>query len=131
MIKALLGCWLIMCMPWVFAKELIGWHWYNEAHIKQQLDSQQLQATFAQLSPVAQLKVLQQATNSLRDKAILSGKVSDITAYKQAQDFWMQKATAFTMGWEQMLLAHPKLDYSLQYTHENALLPIKQQKLPT
>ena len=108
---------------------LIGWHWYNEPvkkPIKKQRDDALMKA-FDQLSPLQQLKILQMATNNLRAKAVLTGKVRDIAAYKQAQDFWVSRATQFTVGWEKMLLSHPEFNYSLQFSHENALAPMMQR----
>ena len=110
-------------------KALVGWHWYNEPvkkQIKKRRDDTLIKA-FNQLSPLQQLKILQMATNNLRAKAVLTGKVSDIATYKQAQDFWVSRATQFTVGWEKMLLAHPELNYGLQFSHENALAPIMQR----
>ena len=110
-------------------KSLIGWHWYNEPvkkQIKKRRDNTVIKA-FDQLSPLQQLKILQMATNNLKAKAVLSGNTNDITAYKQAQDFWVHRATRFTVGWEQMLLQHPGLDYSLNFSHENALAPMMQR----
>ena len=108
---------------------IIGWHWYNEPHDdkKQRHKTDPLIRLFQQLTPLQQLKLLQMATDNLRARAVLSGRVSDITAYKKAQDFWVSRATRFTVGWEYMLLAHPELNYSLSYSHENALAPIMQR----
>lgn len=110
--------------------DVVGWHWYNEP-VKTKIKKHKADAfikAFNQLPPSQQLTLLQIATNNLRDKAVLSGKVSDITAYKKAQDFWMTKATRFTVGWEKMLLQHPELNYSLMHSHENALAPIMQRE---
>lgn len=109
----------------------VGWHWYNETPIqkekKENKKDNPLYKAFLNLSPSQQLKILQHATTELRDKAILTGNVNDIANYKRAQDLWVSKATAFTVGWQKMLLDHPELNYSLQYSHENALAPIMQQ----
>ena len=115
---------LILCLyPLWGSADVVGWHWYNQPDpvVQHKLK------VFNALDPERQLKVLQQATNRLKDQAVLTGKVSDITAYKQAQDFWMKKATQFTVSWERMLLMHPELNYALQHSHENALAPIDQQ----
>lgn len=113
---------------------VVGWHWYNEQPIektqkkknKKELD--QLYQKFQALPAREQLKILQRATDELKDKAILTGNVNDIANYKRAQDFWVSKATMFTVGWEHMLLEHPELNYSLQHPHENALAPVMQQQ---
>jgi len=112
------------------SNQVIGWHWYNQPTIlkrKQNKKYDRLYHQFQSLSASKQLRILQAATIELRDKAVLSGKVSDIKNYKRAQDMWVDKATNFTVGWERMLLANPSLNYALKYSHENALAPVMQQ----
>lgn len=110
--------------------DVVGWHWYNVPFTLKNKKKQDalLLRDFNRLTPIEQLKILQTATTSLKDRAVLSGKVSDIAAYKKAQDFWMTKATHFTVGWEKMLLQHPELNYALMHSHENALAPILQRE---
>lgn len=133
------------------APTVVGWHWYNEPPKEKKADksladeaaektgkphpikkaktvsAQAWIAQFHQLPPLQQLKLLQAVTTERRVKAVLSGRVEDIAAYKAAQDFWVRRATAFTVGWEQMLLRYPHLDYSLTYSHQNFLAPLMQQ----
>lgn len=110
----------------------VGWHWYNEQIVKKpdksKKDKNKTYQVFLQLSPSEQLKILQHVTEELRDKAVLTGNVSDIANYKRAQDMWVAKATKFTVGWQRMLLENPSLNYALQYSHENALAPIMQNQ---
>ena len=113
-------------------QSVVGWHWYNEKSVIKKSDHHQknadlLYVQFQKLPYHEQLKILQQATEELKDKAVLTGNVSDIAAYKRAQDMWVTKATLFTVGWQHMLLENPNLNYSLQYSHENAMAPIMQQ----
>ncbi|OGT33744.1 MAG: hypothetical protein A3C44_04555 [Gammaproteobacteria bacterium RIFCSPHIGHO2_02_FULL_39_13] len=111
---------------------VVGWHWYNEQPVQKKKDDKKqlniLYKQFQALSSSEQLKILQIATDELKDKAVLTGNVNDIANYKRAQDFWVSKATMFTIGWERMLLEYPELNYSLQYPHENALAPEMQQQ---
>lgn len=110
--------------------DVVGWHWYNEPveHPIQKPTPHRLLHYYQKLSPTQQLNVLRQATNRLKDKAILSGKVADIAAYKRAQDFWVRRATQFTIGWERMLLHYPALNYALRFSHENGLAAIAQRQ---
>lgn len=112
--------------------EVVGWHWYNqpvrEIAVKKKR-SESLMQSFNQLSPLQQLNLLKAVTRNRQVKAVLSGKVNDIAAYKAAQDFWVRRATAFTMGWEKMLLRYPSLDYSLHYSHSNMQVPLMQRSL--
>lgn len=112
----------------------VGWHWYNEKPFQKNKHKSKIQKPdvlyqeFLQLPSDQQLKILQTATTELKDKAVLTGNVADIANYKRAQDFWVSKATLFTVGWEKMLLENPNLDYSLKHSHENVLAPVMQQK---
>jgi conjugal transfer pilus assembly protein TraF len=108
------------------SNNVVGWHWYN-IPTKQTKRDDLLVSDFNKLPPAQQLKILQNVTVQMRDKAVLSGKVSDITNYKRIQDFWTKKATLFTVGWEKMLLNNPNLNYSLSHPHENALSSIVEQ----
>lgn len=119
-----------LCIPAAYSanyKDIIGWHWYNELHEQKPIKPKAKSKPFDKLSSLQQLKALQKVTNELKAKAILSGNVSDIAAYKAVQDFWLKKATRFTVGWEQMLLLYPELNYALKYSHENAMASIMQQ----
>ena len=134
---------LLITLPLIFllissqlmadSQSAVGWHWYNETapleknKNNKKNDANKLYETFENLTPSEKLKILQQATTELRDKAVLSGNVNDIANYKRAQDMWVKKATKFTVGWQRMLLENPNLNYSLQYSHENALAPVMQQ----
>lgn len=118
--------------------EVVGWHWYNEPlktnslGKKKKLQSAQtmtdknLLKKFHRLTPIQQLKILQAVTLNRRVKAVLSGNVDDIASYKLAQDFWVQRASIFTVGWEKMLLRYPERDYSLVYPNSNLLASTQQ-----
>lgn len=122
---------LIPTLSWGYG-DIIGWHWYNEPiQIKKKKDKKQdqrLVQAFQSLPAEGQLKILQMATRELKAKAILTGKVSDIASYKRAQDFWVQKASDFSVGWEKMLLLNPSLDYSIKHTHENGFIDLSLKK---
>lgn len=118
----------IICLTLIISishasNNIVGWHWYN---LPDKRTKNPLLKKFNQMSANEQLKILQKVTNNLKDKAILSGRVKDIAAYKAAQDFWVHKASMFTVGWEQMLVSNPSLDYSLSHPTANSITPIYQ-----
>ncbi len=39
--------------------------------------------------------------------------------YFRLQNYWTQQAGLFTMSAKKAMLAHPELDYNLQYSHYN------------
>ena len=129
MVKILIIFIMVLTSISTASADVIGWHWYNEPVLVKNKKKDPLMHVFNQLTPMQQLSILQMATKQLRARAVLSGKVTDIAAYKQAQDMWVNKATHFSVGWEKMLLLRPDLNYSLQYAHENSLAPVMAQSL--
>ncbi len=128
MVKWLMTLLLLLGCTKAIQANVVGWHWYNEpAQHRQKQQDDRLLKTFYQLPAIERLKILQKATLDLRAEASLTGNVKDITAFKRAQDFWVQGATRFSVGWEKMLLLHPELNYSLTHPNENALVPVELQ----
>lgn len=106
----------------IYAADPTGWHWYNapanKPHSKK--ENRAVKA-FDSMTPVQQMHTLQYIFANLKDKAILTGSVSDIANYKEMQDFFVNKATRFSVGWSKMLMLHPELNYALQHPHSNQL----------
>lgn len=119
MIKRL--CLLLLLPVTLYAKDPVGWHWYNQPHHFKSKQANVVTKAFNSMSPMEQMKTLQYIFNNLRDKAILTGNVNDIANYKMMQDFFVNKATRFSVGWGEMLLQHPELNYNLQHPTSNQL----------
>ncbi|PDM27237.1 conjugal transfer protein TraF, partial [Escherichia coli] len=45
--------------------------------------------------------------------------VDNFVKYFRLQNYWTQQAGLFTMSAKKAMLAHPELDYNLQYSHYN------------
>ncbi|MBE0707567.1 type-F conjugative transfer system pilin assembly protein TraF, partial [Escherichia coli] len=65
------------------------------------------------------LAVLQKATKRSLYEAILYPGVDNFVKYFRLQNYWTQQAGLFTMSAKKAMLAHPELDYNLQYSHYN------------
>ncbi|MHD0335549.1 type-F conjugative transfer system pilin assembly protein TraF (plasmid) [Escherichia coli] len=66
------------------------------------------------------LAALQTATKRALYEAILYPGVDNFVKYFRLQNYWTQQAGLFTMSAKKKaMLAHPELDYNLQYSHYN------------
>lgn len=107
--------------------QLVGWHWYNELK-DSQAKVDKLYQKFQQAAPSQQLKWLQEISDRLKRRAIMTESVEDVAAFKESQDLFVNKATVFSNNWQQMLLQRPDLDYSLEHSHANALAPVMKKE---
>ena len=70
-------------------------------------------------SIMQKLAALQTATKRALYEAILYPGVDNFVKYFLLQNYWTQQAGLFTMSATKAMLAHPELDYNLQYSHYN------------
>lgn len=92
-----------------------GWQWYTEP--PKPVDEED--APLAPMTPSQEKNVIKKETDEALDTAILYPTPENIRRYRLLQDFWTNKAGAFTKGWEKTNLLYPELDYNLQYSHYN------------
>lgn len=107
---------------------IVGWHWYNEPVTREE-DEQPVAPSvpLTSLPPSTQMKVLQRMTQDRLNTAILYPTVENFTAYMKMQNFWTSQASRFSAVATKSLLAHPELDYNLQYSHYNSTVPLQLQ----
>lgn len=110
-------------------KPAIGWQFYNlPKALKEKVVKPQTEITQAlkELSASEQMELIQKKLKEARDTAIMNPTADNIAVYKVYQDYFVEKATAFSMKWEEMLLKYPDLDYNLKNSFYNATVPIKE-----
>ncbi len=114
-------CWGCLCcalMP-AFAKDA-GWQWYNERLKSRDTDKPPVPATPPlQMDILQKQALLQQATKKALAEAIMYPSVPAFVKYFRLQNYWTQQAGLFSMSAKKAMLAHPELDYNLQYSHYN------------
>lgn len=121
---------IIILVPFtLYAKDPVGWHWYDQPLPHKTKKDNRMMKAFSTMTPMQQMHTLQYIFSNLRDKAILTGNVNDIANYKEMQDFFVNKATRFSVGWSQMLMLHPELNYALQHPHSNQLAHSENNKI--
>ena len=117
--KALLPL-LLCCFIFPASGKDAGWQWYNEKITPKEKENKPVPAAPRQEPDIMQkLAALQTATKRALYEAILYPGVDNFVKYFRLQNYWTQQAGLFTMSAKKAMLAHPELDYNLQYSHYN------------
>ncbi len=97
-----------------------GWQWYNDPVKLPDPKTTDKSAQVRQEPDIMQkLSALQTATKRALYEAILYPGVDNFVKYFRLQNYWTQQAGLFSMSAKKAMLAHPELDYNLQYSHYN------------
>lgn len=106
---------------------IVGWHWYNEPTSQEDAEPEsQPMIPLTSLPPTLQMKVLQKLTEDRLNATILNPNVENFAQFMQMQNFWTTQAGRFSQVAQKAMLAHPELDYNLQYSHYNSTVPLQQ-----
>ncbi|EGO9684597.1 type-F conjugative transfer system pilin assembly protein TraF, partial [Escherichia coli] len=117
--KALLPL-LLCCFIFPASGKDAGWQWYNEKINPKEKENKPVPVIPRQEPDIMQkLAALQTATKRALYEAILYPGVDNFVKYFRLQNYWTQQAGLFTMSAKKAMLAHPELDYNLQYSHYN------------
>ncbi|EAU5656443.1 type-F conjugative transfer system pilin assembly protein TraF [Salmonella enterica] len=105
--------------PTAYGKDA-GWQWYNDPVRLPDPKATEKTAQVRQEPDIMdKLATLQAATKRALYEAILYPGVDNFVKYFRLQNYWTQQAGLFTMSAKKAMLAHPELDYNLQYSHYN------------
>ena len=101
-----------------------GWQWYNTPpHSKRKRVVSTVQTShmvfLSQLDAKDQVAVLHYYTINAIDQAILNPSNANVKKAILWQNFWSDRASNFTMGWQRTMLANPTLDYTVTHPTEN------------
>lgn len=112
----------------------VGFHWYSknndhsdDSHLqppKKVVISQTIsQAPF--MTPYQKLQYLSVKTKNTLATALLDPTPEHTAQYMYAQQYWAKQNQKFVRSWQKALLAHPDLDYSLNFPTNNGAIPIR------
>lgn len=122
---ALLGAVLLLVSPLQVHSAILdyadpqGWQWYNEPEDDEEETQQANPQAPAPSSATELKKQLQRATEEAKDRAILFSSPDNFAKYMRWQNFWTDRAGAFTQSAKQAMLKYPELDYNLRYSYYN------------
>ena len=114
-----------LVMNFVFAQSIDyydehaeGWHWYHEIleqTTKEKNESNSMEINSQNISATEQLKLLNQAVNESKARAIISPTIEHLKNYLVLQQQVTNQAQTFADVWKQVLLYYPQLDYSIEH----------------
>lgn len=112
---------LVISKP-AWAKDAVGWHWYNEIYHEDKKDEKNkgaIQKNKKESSATLQMALLRKAVREAKARAILYPTVENMRSYLILQNFVTNQAGLFTQIWKKTLLEYPELDYSVLHPTQN------------
>lgn len=101
-----------------------GFHWYSpEPREKEQKIIPQ--APTAPVSPYEQLMEVRRQTLNKLAQALIQPSFEATYDYMKAQQVYAQKNQKFVQYWQQVLLVHPELDYTLHFPTDNSAVAMR------
>ncbi len=99
-----------------FDRKAEGWHWYEDPAKKKEKERQeQLDDSNPPIGPKAQLDAFKQEISHAKAKALMDPSYENIKSYMLIQKEMMDKATAFSNRWKEVLYTSPDLDYTIKH----------------
>jgi conjugal transfer pilus assembly protein TraF len=97
--------WLVSSVTFAsyYGEHAIGWHWYHNRIIKKATD------------PVVEMNFTKQLVERKLVEAVLHPTLTNVTSFLTLQNEISNRATVFANVWQQVLLRHPELNYSLAH----------------
>lgn len=92
-----------------------GWHWYQDPKITRKKPQEPKKQTVKNLDPIEEVKAYRENLERLHAEAILRPNVNNVHAYLKAQVAATQRASYFSVVWDEVLRQHPELDYNVKF----------------
>lgn len=99
-----------------YHQHAIGWHWYNEKIIADNIKkSQEQQSTqpLTTVDPTKEMAAVRATIDRALNRAILHPTPENVASYLVLQNKISNQSTQFANVWQKVLLEHPELNYSL------------------
>lgn len=102
-----------------------GFHWYSQEDIEKEQNIAHIQPSTAQASPYEQLMEVRKQTLNKLAQALIEPSFEATYDYMKAQQAYAKKNQKFVQHWQQVLLVHPELDYTLHFPTDNSAVAIR------
>jgi conjugal transfer pilus assembly protein TraF len=91
----------------------IGWYWNGTQDEEKPFKAQATQNEPAE--PIEQMNAVKKTIQTALDAAILEPTPNNVQHYIELQNQLSNRAQQFTNNWQQVLMSHPELNYSLTH----------------
>ena len=102
-----------------------GFHWYSVDPIEKEQKIAPTQPSTAQASPYEQLMEVRKQTLNKLAQALIEPSFEATYDYMKAQQTYAKNNQKFVQHWQQVLLVHPELDYTLHFPTDNSAVAIR------
>lgn len=99
-----------------------GFHWYTTAPIEKIVPIKKATPENATSSPYEKLMQVRRETLNTLAKALIEPSFDATYDYMVAQQQYAMRNQAFVRYWQQVLMAHPELDYTLHAPTDNSAI---------
>jgi len=94
-----------------------GWHWYQDPNkiIKKPIDPAKPSTKSPTLDPLEEVNLYKENLARLHAEAIMRPTLDNVHAYLKAQVAATERASYFSVVWNEVLRRHPDLDYNVKF----------------
>jgi conjugal transfer pilus assembly protein TraF len=104
----------------------VGWHWYDDPMAEAKTKNPA--PVVNQPDPTAEMSTVKKTIQSALDEAMLEPTSTHVEHYITLQNELTDRAEKFSDTWQQVLLKHPELNYSLSHPTNNVALQVYHEK---
>lgn len=105
-----------------YTQHAVGWHWYHNSVKRKSKKSLLLSPEKRDASQ--QIKSIKKTMKRALDNAILNPTSKNVMNYIVLQNQLSRRAYLFSAIWQQALMSHPELNFSLEHPTNNVALQI-------
>src|SRR5580704_8364348 len=102
-----------------------GFHWYSQDSVEKEQKIAATPPNTAQTSPYEQLMEVRKQTLNKLAQALIEPSFEATYDYMKAQQAYAKNNQKFVQHWQQVLLVHPELDYTLHFPTDNSAVAIR------
>jgi conjugal transfer pilus assembly protein TraF len=105
-----------------YANHETGWYWFNDPAPKQVSPSKE--KTEKDTNPAEKVEAVKKTIKEALDQAIIEPTPQNVEKYITLQNEMSQRANQFANTWQEVLLKHPELNYSISHPTNNVALQV-------
>lgn len=110
-----------------YSQHATGWHWYDDP--KEKPKSKHTIDQADQRNPTQKVDDIRKNVKQALDTAILNPTPNNVEHYIKVQNQLNQQADRLSTVWQQVLLTHPELNYSMSHPTNQLGIQVYQEKI--
>ena len=128
---------IIGCLLWwsnalaedYYTEHAVGWHWYDDpAEAKQLKSPKPMTVAPPKSDPTAEIDSVRKTIKQSLDQAILDPTQENVKSYIVLQNQLSSRANQFSNTWQEVLLNHPELNFSINHPTNSMGIKVYQEE---